>query len=174
MWLDPHSNWFQSRSFHTSIPATCTNNPRSISSVFSSPPSFFLAQFPGIILYLPVVFAFDGFDFGIASDVDLTRFFTLTLYLFVFFGLTNLLVGTLLQNNLAMGFLPTAASAFTCAIFFGCFLIPPDLDLPIVELVLVASLWLVTTKNSCKIKASLHNEGAKSSVQNKDKKPIQK
>ena len=65
-----------------------------------------------------------------------------------------------------MGLMPTSDSVFffTCAVFFGCLLIPPAFDLPIVALFLGATPCLVHMKNPFKMKAQkalLQNEGAK-------------
>ena len=124
---------------------------------FSS--SLFLVPYPRLILDLHVVFSFENSDFEVSSDVELPRFFTLPLRLFVIFGLPTLIFGAFLQKKLVMGLLPNSASEFfyTCALFFFCFLIPPASDLLIVSLVLVASLCLVSMKNPCKTKASLKN-----------------
>ena len=103
---------------------------------------------------LPVVFVFDDFDFGVDSDVDLPHFFTIPLYPVVVFDLTAIIFGTFLPNMLAIGLMPTATSAFlfTCAVLFGCLLIPPASDLPIVANILVDLLCLVPTKTHVKIR----------------------
>ena len=108
-----------------------------ISFYFSS--SLILAPLPGHIFDLPFVFYFDDFDFEVAPDVGFPRFFKPHLYLFFFLEHPTLLIGAFLPKKLLVGFLPTAASEFffTCAVFFGCLLIPPASNLPIFALVLV-------------------------------------
>ena len=51
-------------------------------------------------------FAYDHFNFEVASDVELPRFFTLLLYLFFVFGLLTLIFGALLSKYIATGLLP--------------------------------------------------------------------
>ena len=120
-----------------------------------------LAPLPGLIYYFYCCICLQPWYWFIQW---LPRFFILPFRLCFIFGLPAYLFGSIIPKKLAMGFMRTAASTFfyTWDVFLGCLLIPPTSDLPIVEVVIVASLCLVPMKTPFKMKASLQNEGAKS------------